>query len=108
MGVFVGRSREVRMCRCAVDALRRKKRCKRFRRVGFAEDVIINESEREEMAVTMEEEPREAAEWWQFVTSTKMLHTKRLQRLWREQQFLKRIVGGSEYLDMQAGVAVGG
>ena len=61
MGVFVGRSREPRMCRCAVDALKRKKRCKRFRRVGFAEDVIINESEREEIAVTMEEESREAA-----------------------------------------------
>ena len=62
MGVFVGRSREPRVCRCAVDALKRKERCKRFRRVRFAEDVIINESETKEMAVTMEEEPREAAE----------------------------------------------
>ena len=56
----------------------------------------------------MEEEPREAAEWWQFVTSTKMLHSKRLQRLWREQQFLKRVVGSAEYLDMQAGVRLEG
>ena len=60
-----------------------------MRRVCFAEDVIINECEREENAISMEEEPREAAEWWQFVTSTKMLNTERLQRLWREQEFLE-------------------
>ena len=76
-----GRNREPRMYRCAVDALKLKERCKRFRRVRFAEDVIINERERKEMVVTMEEEPREAVKWWQFVTSTKMLHTKRLQWL---------------------------
>ena len=51
-----GPNREPRMCRCAVDALKLKERCKRFRRLRFAEDVIINESERKEMAVTMEEE----------------------------------------------------
>ena len=99
MGVFVWRFRELGVCRCAVDALKRKERCKGLRRVRFAEDVIINEREREENGMAMEQEPREAVEWWQFVTSMKMLHSK---------QFLKRIVGSAEYLDMQAGVRLEG
>ena len=61
-----------------------QERCKRFRRFRFVEDVIISERDGEENAMAMEYERREAAECWEYFTSTKMLHTKRLQRLWGE------------------------
>ena len=48
----------------------------------FRRNVFISERDGEENAMAMEYEPREAVKWWQFVTSTKMLHTMRLQRLW--------------------------
>ena len=48
----------------------------------FRRHVFISERGGKETAMAMEYEPREAVKWWQFVTSTKMLHTKRLQRMW--------------------------
>ena len=58
-------------------------RCKWFRRFRFGEDVIISERDGGENAMALEYERRGAAECWEFFTWTKMLQTKRLQRLWR-------------------------
>ena len=52
----------------------------------------------------IEADIREGVCWWEFVTSSKMLVTRRLQRLWQKQQFLARVAGDLDYIDMQAGV----
>ena len=58
----------------------------------------------EETFVGVETDIREGVCWWEFVTSSKMLATRRLQRLWQKQQCFARVAGDLEYIDMQAGV----